>query len=384
MTMSDRINESMDLNEFCEYVEMNIKDYLPGSYQDWDINISETVRATGLKKAFTIKAPNENVAQIIYLDDFYNLYQKGQELPQVMKQISDLQIEHDEQRIPGLSSNIVPDIRKVIDNWEYAKENVILDTAGCTKNAEMLARHPHCKMGDIAAVYKIEMGRGENCRVAVPVTNEMKARYGVTTEELHAQALKNSMARYPVQISDMESMLLKMAGFSVEDLPEISMDEMGFGNNGLIVLSNKEAFHGASVLFYPGVLDQVSAMCPNGFYIIPSSVHEILIFPKNADFADREIDEIIESVNAEVVNPDEQLSDFVHEYDPVGKILYAPSLAQNYKLLEVNKDDVLKPETLGLTDDICSNSRSTAGGEEFSQAVKTEQQRRMMKKYAGR
>lgn len=105
---------------------------------------------------------------------------------------------------------------------------------------------------------------------------------------------------------------------------------------------------------------------------------------KRIRFSRKQIDEIIESVNAEVVNPDEQLSDFVHEYDPVSKIFYAPSLAQDYKLLEVNKDDVLKPETLGLTDAICNNARSPVGGDGLSQAVKTEQQRRMMKKRAGR
>lgn len=384
--MSDRINEDMDLNGFCEYVETNIKAYLPDSYQDWDIDISETYKAAGPKMAFTIKAPDENFAPVIYLDDFYTLYQEGRELPQLMNQISDLQVQHDasKRENPTFDKSSLPDMRRMVENWDYAKENIILDTAGCTKNAEMLAHRPHCKMGDIAAIYKIEMGREENASFSIPITNEIKARYGVTTEELHTQAIKNSMERYPAQICDLGSVMQKMLGIPTTDVSSDFMPDMGIGNSGLIVLSNEEVFRGAGTLFYPGVLDQVSAMCPNGFYIIPSSVHEILIFPKNADFADREIDEIIESVNAEVVNPDEQLSDFVHEYDPVSKILYAPSLAQDYKLLEVNKDDVVKPETLGLTDDICNNSWLAAGGNGLSQAVKTEQQRRTMKKHAGR
>ncbi|MCD8013384.1 MAG: DUF5688 family protein [Lachnospiraceae bacterium] len=383
--MSDRMNEDMDLNEFCEYVETNIKDYLPESFQDWDIDVSETYKATGPKMAFTIKAPDENVAPVIYLDDFYTFYKEGRELPQLMNQISDLQVQHDVQKkdVIAFGRNNVPDIRKMVENWEYAKENIILDVAGCTKNAEMLAHRPHLKMGDIAAIYKIEIGRGENGRFSAPVTNEMKARYGVTTEELHDQALKNSESRYPVQVNDMGSVLEKMLGIDVPDMLENPMGVMGLGNSGLIVLSNQELFRGASVMFYPGVLDQVSAMCPDGFYMIPSSVHELLIYPKN-NITDREMDEIIENVNAEIVAPDEQLSDFVHEYDPVSRILYAPALAQNYKLLEVNKDDVLKPETLGLTDDICNNSHSAVDADGLSQAVKTEQQRRMMKKRAGR
>lgn len=386
MTMSDRINENMDLFEFCEYVETNIKAYLPEAYQDWDTDISELFKATGPKMAFTIKSPDENVAPVIYLDDFYSLYKEGSELPQLMNQISDLQLEYDAQKKNDtvFGRNSVPDIRNMVENWEYAKENIVLDVAGCTKNAEMLAHRPHLKMGDIAAIYKIEMGQNEGRHYSAPVTNAVKARYGVTTEELHAQALKNSESRFPVQISDMGSVLEKMLVTDAPDISEYPVDAMELGSSGLIVLSNQEIFRGASVLFYPGILDQVSAMCPNGFYIIPSSVHELLICPKNDYFTDREMDEIIESVNSEIVRPDEQLSDFVHEYDSASKILYAPALSQNYKLLEVSKDDVLKPETLGLTDNICNNTRSAAGGDGLSQAVKTEQQRRMIKKRAGR
>lgn len=125
----------------------------------------------------------------------------------------------------------------------------------------------------------------------------MKARYGVTTEELLVQAVKNSMERYPAQVSDLESVMQKMLGISTEDMSPSFTADMGIGNGGLFILSNKENLRGAGVLFYPGVLDQISAMCPDGFYLIPSSVHEVLIFPKNDNFTDREIDEIIENVN---------------------------------------------------------------------------------------
>ncbi|MCD8154377.1 MAG: DUF5688 family protein [Clostridiales bacterium] len=384
--MSDRINENMDLNEFCEYVKMNVKNYLPKSYQDWDINVSEIYLAGGSKMVFTIKEPDESVAPVLYLDDFYTSYKEGRELPQLMNEISDLQVQHDAQKkeSPVFARDNLPDLRKSMTSWDYAKENVILDIAGCTKNADMLANFPHCKMGDIAAIYKVEVGRGKNGSYSFPITNEMKARYGVTTEELHAQASKNSMARYPAQIIDCNGMMLNMFGISAADMPENLRDNIEIGSNGMIMLSNQEVHRGASVLFYPGLLDRISDMYPEGFYIIPSSVQEIIIAPKTEYITSREMDDIIEDANTVSLKPDLQLSDFVHEYDPVSKILYAPSLAQDYKLLEVSKDDVLKPETLGVKDDIFSNSRPAAEGEELSQAVKTEQQRRTMKKHAGR
>ena len=51
-------------------------------------------------------------------------------------------------------------------------------------------------------------------------------------------------------------------------------------------------FWGAAALFYPGVMDRLREMLGD-FYVIPSSVHELLLLPITADADPKNISEMI-------------------------------------------------------------------------------------------
>lgn len=75
MKMSEQTNENMSFDEFCAYAENHIKEYLPDTYQDWKTKIIDLTRPSGEVKALTIRSPESNIAQMIYLDNFYSSYQ---------------------------------------------------------------------------------------------------------------------------------------------------------------------------------------------------------------------------------------------------------------------------------------------------------------------
>ena len=83
----------------------------------------------------------------------------------------------------------------------------------------------------------------------------------------------------------------------------------------LYVLSNETLQFGAAALFYPGVIEKIGKNIPEGFYILPSSIHEVLILPKNQG-EKAMLETMVQEINATQVAPDEVLSDFVSEYDP--------------------------------------------------------------------
>ena len=82
----------------------------------------------------------------------------------------------------------------------------------------------------------------------------------------------------------------------------------------LYVLSNESLQFGAAALFYPGVIEKISKSIPEGFYILPSSIHEVLILPKNQG-EKAMLENMVQEINETQVAPDEVLSDFVSEYD---------------------------------------------------------------------
>ena len=72
---------------------------------------------------------------------------------------------------------------------------------------------------------------------------------------------------------------------------------------------------GAGVLAYQDFMDQAAEKLGGDFYILPSSIHEILLVPDNGDKAADDLRDMVREVNATQVSPEEKLTDNVYHYD---------------------------------------------------------------------
>ena len=62
----------MNFKEFQNYIRDNIKEYLPGSYENADISFSEQIRNNDIHlTGITIRRENERAAPNIYLNGFF-------------------------------------------------------------------------------------------------------------------------------------------------------------------------------------------------------------------------------------------------------------------------------------------------------------------------
>ena len=84
---------------------------------------------------------------------------------------------------------------------------------------------------------------------------------------------------------------------------------------GLYVLTNKSKQMGAATIFYPDVADKIEALFPNGCYVIPSSIHELLLTSKDT-LPPEDIAAMVREINNTQVATEDLLSYKVHEYDP--------------------------------------------------------------------
>ena len=85
----------------------------------------------------------------------------------------------------------------------------------------------------------------------------------------------------------------------------------------MFVLTKKENGYGESAMACPGVMEKVDRLFPEGFYLLPSSVHECLITRKGGgmDLKGGGGERMVYEVNRTQVEPSEILSDHVYEYD---------------------------------------------------------------------
>ena len=85
--------------------------------------------------------------------------------------------------------------------------------------------------------------------------------------------------------------------------------------NPLRVLSNVQRVQGASCMLYPGLLKQLAGKEENSFYILPSSIHEVILLTDRRMETPEQLKEMIAEVNRTQVAPEEVLSDSLYYYD---------------------------------------------------------------------
>lgn len=83
----------------------------------------------------------------------------------------------------------------------------------------------------------------------------------------------------------------------------------------MYVLTNQSKIHGASCILYEDVLRDFSDKLGRDLYILPSSIHEVILLPKTESFDRDGLNCMVQEVNRDGVSMDEVLSDHVYEYN---------------------------------------------------------------------
>ena len=82
----------------------------------------------------------------------------------------------------------------------------------------------------------------------------------------------------------------------------------------MYVVSNKKNLFGASAILYSDYLEEWAEELECDLYVIPSSVHELLVMPVAHAYSGEEITEMIREINRTQVAREEILSDHVYIY----------------------------------------------------------------------
>lgn len=159
---------------------------------------------------------------------------------------------------------------------------------------ELLSRCPHRDLTDeIACIaYSTE--------TKTLVDRKSAAEHSMTGQEVLDQAIQNQM-QHSYHLSSIE----KMLGVSTETIP-----------SSLLVLTNNKAFCGSSEVLNQTAMDEAAnKLQSDKLFVIPSSVHEVLLFPENGGISADQFNELINSINQNEVKPQDRLANRVMLYD---------------------------------------------------------------------
>lgn len=82
----------------------------------------------------------------------------------------------------------------------------------------------------------------------------------------------------------------------------------------MIVVSNELGINGAAVVLYDGVMEQIANEYDSDLYLLPSSIHEMIVVPCGDEDLYNTFSSMVNSINQGYVDEDEVLSDRVYIY----------------------------------------------------------------------
>lgn len=297
----------MDFDEFKEKIKDNIKNYLPMQYEKANVSLQSVVKNNDVQlTGLMIRLEENNIAPFIYLDRYYEQYQNGMELPDIMKDIAELRVSSEQ--------SVKLDISRITD-FNQVKDNIICKLINGDMNEEYLADKPYTQIEDMAVIYVIDLGSGAEGHMSSPITYDLMKRYGVDTQMLHEIAIHN-LVKSEIVFKSMKDALMEIMfpdGVPEEDpLAEIlsAEDEIP-----MYVLSNAEKLNGAASVLDKDTMETISEMLGGDFVVIPSSIHEVIILPMDDNVDKDELEGIIREVNTGQVAPEERLSYHAYQYD---------------------------------------------------------------------
>ncbi len=257
-------------------------------------------------QSVVIKEPGTNAAPLIYIDSIMERIEVREiSLKDAAKEIASTykNVKYSyNQKIHDVISNI---------SREYVLENVVYQLVNAEKNMRFLADMPHKDFLDMVAVYRVVVDSTESENVSFKVKKSLCDTLSITEEELDAAASQNT----------------EKAGFCVKSIASIMTEITGIPmpeeydtDIPMFVITNPKRFNGAAAMLYNSCFSDLAEKFGDDLYILPSSIHEVLVIPAG----NREPDDLRDMVcliNASEVAGDEVLSNNVYRYSSKDRIL---------------------------------------------------------------
>lgn len=299
----------MDYEVFKETFTEDLKEKLyERGIEDVSMSFHNVEKANVSYESLIVSQGDNNIGASFNIEAAFSEYQRTGDYAGILAE-STLVIVQGLENIPSV------DVAE-LTNYGAMKDKLSIEVISADANAELLAKIPHENIEDMAVVYRFVLESNEAGRSSVLVTNELMNCMGVSHEQLKADALENAPKIRPVMIQGMSGFMREMMGeeaFEMFGFPEMQ-------NEMMYVATVPDKSFGAGVLAYQDFMDQAAEKLGGDFYILPSSIHEILLVPDEGGMDADSLRDMVQDVNATQVSPEEKLTDNVYHYDAKDKI----------------------------------------------------------------
>lgn len=323
------MNTSMNFMLFTASVVKGLQEKMGEDYKIFSNHVKKNngIELTGI----IVEEKNCNTSPTIYINDFYENFQNGVSIDEIVDEIFRI---FRQTKIPDSV-----DLSGFIQ-YERAKKQVAFKLVNYEKNKELLKTIPHKVFYNLAMVFYYAVQEPPFYgKASILIHNSHLESWHIDFQELYCQALSNTPRMFPASIENIEDMIVGMLHGSMkkDTGPKAGENEAASETAGqewidqlllrlkedieneeeripMYVLSNRQKMQGAACIFYPDILKNFSKEKNSDLYILPSSIHEVILLPAKDATDKEELLTMVTEINRTQVEECEVLADSVYYY----------------------------------------------------------------------
>lgn len=278
---------------------------------DGEVSIVTVAKNNGVKlDALSVKSKLCNIAPLVYLDSFYKDYKKGRSIDSIVMTIVSIN-----EQDSGINKEVINNFC----DYDVMKEYLEIKLINKESNKELLKTVPHLDFLDLVIVCMIKLPfEKEKGAGTVLIHKHHFEKWDISIDEMFDVAANNSMEKNPAVIRCMNDVIKEMYIGNC-DLEEQEEDELctmiDSMDSKLYVLTNQTKINGSVTIAYQDVLRDFAEKKNSNLYILPSSIHEVIILLEEENTNADDLRAMVQSVNSTELDEMEVLSNSVYYYD---------------------------------------------------------------------
>lgn len=307
--------------EFYDEIINAIREEIPEEIRDMmEVDIREIVKANDtVLHSVVIKAPEQAIVPTIYIEDCIK------QLPEdfAMKDLAEAIVS-----LYQVGMREAPAVESLSLEFDDIKDKLVVQLAEVDRNRDRLNELAYKPLdnGMVMLAYVV-VQEDERGSMRFAVTKDIVEGQNYDIDKMFETAMKNNE---PVLVDISDAIFSDGIEFAENLFDKELSDKLP---DGMYTLTNSSTNLGAAVLYYPDVQKRIGDMLQNSYYVLPSSIHELMILPCSVNDNPEIFRKMVKEANETVVNPQEVLSDRVFMYDREKERLVEP------KALERNGEE---------------------------------------------
>lgn len=283
----------MNYEQFLQYVKEHIVDEIVDG-QECHVFIKKLNKNNGLYvDSLHIYREGSRISPSIELNPFYERYMDGESAKELLREIADL---YEDNVDCGFSLPVS------IKEFSAISDRVIMRLVNYDKNQAILQECPHLKILDLAITFRWLAYQDEIGVSTALITNRELETWNKEVEQLYELGVENTPIFFPARLRTMR---------------EVLIDYIDIGEEGVevYILTNQMGIHGAICMLYEPVLEKFGRQIGRDFFILPSSIHEVILVPVMEYLKKEDLYQLVRQANNSIVSEEEVLSDSVYLYE---------------------------------------------------------------------